>query len=126
MAQRHKTLPTWILIVSGLVALMELMVSVFIWISPESVIETLDLNANGIDYLVGMWATRQFALGFIFLFATIRRSVPMLVLAFIFFLVMFLGDGFIGFTQNDNGLILSALIMCILSSLMLFKLNKLK
>lgn len=126
MQESQIALPKWILIVSGIIALMEIMVSVLIWISPESVIETLDLKANGIDYLVGMWATRQFALGFIFLFATLKRSKSMLTLAYIFFLVMFLGDGFIGFTQNDNTLVLSAFIMSVISLLMLLALKRRK
>jgi hypothetical protein len=92
MADKQKSLPAWILIVSGFFAFMELMVSFLIYFSPQSVIETVDLNAKGVDYLFNVWATRQFALGFIFAFAAIKKSVPMLTIAYIFFLVMFVGD----------------------------------
>ena len=124
MIEEQKSLPKWILIVSGLFALMELMVSFSICFSPQSVLETVDLNAKGVDYLIYMWAARQFALGFIFGFATFKKSIPMLTLAYIFFLVMFVGDFFIGISQKENSLIISALVMCIISSTMLYFINK--
>jgi uncharacterized membrane protein len=124
MTEGEKSLPKWILIVSGLFALMELMVSLAICFSPQSVLETVDLNANGVYYLIYMWAARQFALGFIFAFATFKKSIPMLTIAYIFFLVMFVGDFFIGISQKENSLIISALVMCIISSAMIYAVNK--
>ena len=124
MAEEQKSLPKWILIVSGIFALMELGVSFSLCFSPESVLETVDLNAKGVLYIVYMWAARQFALGFIFGFATIRRSIPMLMIAYIFFLVMFVGDFCVGVLQKDNSLIISAIVMCIISSAMIFTLSK--
>ena len=124
MTEGVKLLPKWILIVSGLFALMELMVSVSLCVSPQSVLETVDLNANGVDYLIYMWASRQFALGFIFAFATFKKSVPMLTIAYVFFLVMFVGDFFIGIAQNENALIIAAVVMCIISGAMLFAINR--
>lgn len=126
MTEGQQSLPKWILIVSGLFAIMEIMVSVSLFFSPQSVLETVDLNAKGVDYLIYMWATRQFALGVIFAFATLKRSTPMLTLAYIFLLVMFLGDFFIGFSQNNNSLIIAAVVMCIISSAMIYMLNKRK
>src|SRR4051812_3560976 len=122
----QKTVPAWILVVSGLFAFMELMVSVSLCVSPESVIESVDLNAKGVDYIIYMWAARQFALGFIFAFATFKRSIPMLAIAYIFFLVMFVGDLFIGVFQKENSLIMAALVMCVVSSAMIFALNRKK
>lgn len=124
MKEGQKSLPKWILIVSGFFALMELMVSFLICFSPQSVVETVDLNAKGVDYLIYMWAARQFALGFIFAFATFKKSIPMLTIAYIFFLVMFVGDFFIGIVQKENSLIISALVMCIVSSVLIGVLNK--
>jgi len=126
MTQEQKKLPNWILIVSALFALMELMVSFAIYFSPESVLETVDLNAKGVDYLIYMWAARQFALGFIFAFATIKKSIPMLTIAYIFFLVMFIGDLFIGISQKENSLIIAAIAMCIISSVLIYAINKRK
>lgn len=126
MTETQKSLPKWILIVSGLFALMELMVSVSLCFSPQSVLETVDLNAKGVDYVVYMWAARQFALGFIFGFATFKKSIPMLTIAYIFFLVMFVGDLIIGILQKENSLIISAIVMCVISSAMLFVINKRK
>jgi len=114
----------WILIISGIFALLEIMVSAAICFSPESVVETVDLTAKGVYYLVYMWAARQFALGFIFAFATIRRSAPMLTIAYIFFLVMFIGDLFIGISQKENSLVIAAIVMCIISSVILYAINK--
>jgi hypothetical protein len=124
MAEEQKPLPKWILIVSGFFALLELTVSALICFSPESVLETVDLTAKGIVYLMYMWAARQFALGFIFGYATFKRSIPMLTIAYIFFLVMFVGDFFIGILQKENSLIVSALVMCAISAALLFAINK--
>lgn len=126
MTETQKTLPIWILVVSGFFALMELGVSVSIFISPQSVLENVDVSAKGVDYLAQMWAVRQFALGFIFAFATIKKSIPMLTLAYIFFLVMFIGDLAIGILQKENALVISAVVMCVLSSAMLFAINRKK
>ena len=126
MTEGQKSLPTWILIVSGIIVLMEVMVSISLCISPQSVLETVDLSARGVDYVIYMWAGRQFALGFIFGFATFKKSVPMLTIAYIFFLVMFIGDFFVGIVQKENSLIIAAVVMCIISSLMLLAINKRK
>ena len=126
MKEEQKSLPKWILVVSGLFALLELLVSLLLYFSPQSVIETVDLTAKGVDYVIYMWAARQFALGFIFAFATFKRSVPMLTLAYVFFLVMFVGDFIIGIVQKENSLVISALVMCIISSALIFALSKRK
>lgn len=124
MTTEHKSLPIWILIVSGFFALIELGVSFSIWFSPQSVLERVDVSAKGVEYLTQMWAGRQFALGFIFAFAAFKKSTPMLTIAYIFFLVMFVGDFVIGMVQKENGLVVSAVVMIAISSVMLFVLNK--
>jgi len=126
MTEGQKSLPKWILIASGLFALLELTVSVSLCFSPQSVLDTVDLSAKGVDYIIYMWAVRQFALGFIFAFATFKKSIPMLTIAYIFFLVMFVGDFFIGISQKENSLIISALVMCIISSALIVVINKRK
>ncbi len=126
MTDVQKQLPKWILIVTGIFALMEIMVSLSLFFSPQSVVETVDLKAKGVDYLLYMWATRQFALGFIFAFAAIKKSVPMLTIAYVFFLVMFIGDFIIGILQKETPMIIAAVAMCLISSLMLVVLNKRK
>ena len=124
MTEGQKSLPKWILIVSGLFALLELMVSLSLCFSPQSVLETVDFNAKGVDYLIYMWAARQFAVGFIFGFATLKKSIPMLTIAYIFFLVMNIGDFFIGLSQHDSSLYIGAGVMCIIASTMLYFINK--
>ena len=121
----HPTrLPAWILIVSGLFALLEIMSSIMICFSPESMLENLDIHARGVDYLMYLWGARQFALGFIIAFATWKRSAPMLILAYVFLLVMFMGDLVIGIVQKENSLVFSAMAMCLISSIMLVAINK--
>lgn len=124
MNNEEKILPVWILIVSGLFALMELGVSVSMVLSPQSSLEMVDLSARGVGYIVSMWAVRQFALGVIFAYAAFKRSVPMLTIAYIFFLVMFAGDLIVGITQNETPLIMSAVVMCLLSAAMIYMINK--
>lgn len=124
MTAAQNTLPKWILLVSGVIALLEIMVSILLIYSPQSVAETVDLSAKGVEYIIYMWAARQFALGFIMAYAAFRKSIPMLTLAFIFLLVMFVGDLIIGISQKESSMILSAVVMCMVSSAMIFTLNK--
>jgi hypothetical protein len=124
MTENLKSIPKWILIVSGLFALLGLIVSSTLIFSPESALKTVDLNANGVGYLTQMWATRQFAVGFIFGFATLKKSIQMLTIAFLFFLVMNIGDFFVGISQQDSSLYIGAIVMCIISSIMLYFINK--
>jgi hypothetical protein len=114
----------WILILSGFFAFMELGVSISLWLSPESMADTVDLSAKGVNFLIYTWASRQFALGFIFAFATFRRSIPMLTIAYIFFIVMFVGDLLIGYSQKEPSLMIAALVMCIISAVTLFVMHK--
>ncbi len=124
MTENLKSIPKWILIISGLFALLGLIVSSTLIFSPESALKTVDLNAKGVCYLTQMWATRQFAVGFIFAFATLKKSIPMLTLAYLFFLVMNIGDFFVGISQQDSSLYIGATVMCIISSTMLYFINK--
>jgi hypothetical protein len=52
MTEAQKSLPKWVLIVSGLFALLELMVSVSLCLSPQSVVDTVDLSAKGVYYII--------------------------------------------------------------------------
>jgi hypothetical protein len=124
MEAEQKSLPKWILVVSGLFALMEIMAAVAICISPQDVLEKVDVSAAGVIYLVYMWAVRQFAIGVIFAYSTFKKSVPMLALSYIFFLVMFIGDVIVGILQKENSFVITALVMCIISIAMLFAVNK--
>ncbi|MCF8278586.1 MAG: hypothetical protein K9J17_17795 [Flavobacteriales bacterium] len=124
MTQQQRSLPIWILIVSAIFALMELGASVMFIISPESMEDTVDLNAKGVDFLILMWASRQFALGVILAFATIKRSSPMLTLAYIFLLVMFAADLCIGVAQHDSSLYIGAGVMCLIASTMIYFVNQ--
>lgn len=124
MTEQQAPLSKWILIVSGLFAVMELGVGATLFLAPESFADNVDITARGVDFLLYMWATRQFALGVIFAFATFKRSVPMLLLAYIFLLVMFLGDIIIGIIQRDSSLISAGLFMSVVASILIFVINK--
>ncbi len=124
MTKEFKSIPKWILIVSGLFALLGLIVSSTLIFSPESALKTVDLNAKGVGYLTQMWATRQFAVGFIFAYSTLKKSIPMLTIAYLFFLIMNIGDFFVGISQQDSSVYIGAIVMCIISITMLYFINK--
>lgn len=106
MKKINSQIPKWILIVSILFALLGFMVSATLLFLPENAIKMVDFEATGVDYLIQMWAVRQFTVGFIFLYSVIKKSKPMLNIAYIFFLVMNIGDVIVGFLQDDNSLII--------------------
>ncbi|HEX8517337.1 MAG TPA: hypothetical protein VF868_14165 [Bacteroidia bacterium] len=126
MTEVQRSLPKWILIVSGIFALLEIMVGFSLCYSPGSVADTVDLSAKGVHYLFYMWAARQFALGVIFAYSAFKKSVPMLTVTYVFFLVMFVGDLVIGILQKENSMIIAAIVMIGISSGILYALNKRK
>src|SRR5688500_6148469 len=100
MSETQELIPKWVIIASALFSIIEIGVSLSLFISPQSVLETVDHSAKGVGFLIYMWAVRQFALGFIFGYATFKHSKPMLKIAYIFLLVMFTGDLIIGIIQK--------------------------
>lgn len=125
MKNTKKKIPLWILIVTILFASLGFIVSMVLLFKPENAIKTVDLSTQGIDYLIQMWAVRQFTVGFIFLYSVIRKSIPMLKLSYIFYLVMNIGDIIIGVIQNDNSLYIGASFMVVFSLSLLYFINKL-
>lgn len=115
MKNINTQIPKWILIVSILFALLGFMVSSTLLFAPENAIKTVDFEAKGVEYIIQIWAVRQFTVGFIFLFSVLKKSKPMLNIAYTFFLVMNIGDIIIGFLQSDNSLIIGASIMSVIS-----------
>jgi hypothetical protein len=124
MLQEKTSLPKWILIVSGLFALLEIGVGISLWISPETMADNVDIHAKGVDMLMYMVAARQIALGAMFAYATYKRSVQMLTLAYIFMVVMFIGDLFIGIKKNNNSVIITAIVMFVISAALLYAVSK--
>lgn len=92
MADNQKSLPKWILIVSGIFALLELRVSFQLYFAPESILRLLNL-----------W------------FCDIEKVHSNAYNCLCFLLIMILGDLFIGISQKENTLIIGALVMSIIS-----------
>jgi hypothetical protein len=116
----------WILIVSGIFVLLELAGAVMLLFMQDSMADKIDLHARGVDFLLYMWAVRQFALAAIIAVAVYKRSAPMLSLAWIFLLLMFIGDLAIGFVMKDNPMIISAVVMAAIAAIMLYFINRAK
>ena len=126
MQTNQSTLPNWLLIVSGLFALLELLVSIALFVTPESMMETVEFSATGVDELKNMWAIRQLALGVIFGWATIKKSVPMLTSAYLFLFIVFIGDLTLGLAKQEIPLIITALLMSLIAGGLLVLLKKYK
>ena len=124
MKNVNSKIPKWILLVSILFALLGFMVSSTLVFAPENAIKTVNFDAKGVNYLIQMWAVRQFTVGFIFLYSVLKKSKPMLNIAYIFFLVMNIGDIVVGFSQSDNSLIIGASVMSVVSIAMLYSINR--
>ncbi len=118
-------IPIWILIVTILFAGIGFIVSMILILKPENAIKTVDLSSKGADYLIQMWAVRQFTVGFVFLYAVIKKSIPMLKLSYVFYSVMNIGDVVVGVVQRDRSLYVGALFMVVFSFTLLFFIHKL-
>jgi hypothetical protein len=124
MPQLQRLLPKWVLIVSGIFALLEMGAGITLAFAPQTIADKVDLTAKGVDFLISMWASRQFALGVIFVYATFKKSGQMLTVAYLFLLAMFICDLIIGIAQNNSGLITGGVVMGALAAFMLYRLNK--
>jgi hypothetical protein len=124
MKQENKPAPTWIVIISTLLVLFELVISFALCFFSQATLDALNITAKGVDHLVYIWAARQFALAFIFAFAALKKSIPMLTIAYVFLLVMNLGDAITGIVLKDHSVIIGALVWCVVSTTLLYFLNR--
>lgn len=122
--QIQNKVPLWVLIVSIFFVLLWFLVSSTLIFSPESVLTNVDLQAKWVQYLVYMWAARQFAMACIFGYSIIKHSFPMLLLSYIFFLIMNICDVLIWVSQNDNWLAGGALFMCLIAWIMIYQIQR--
>lgn len=95
-------------------------------ISPGSAITTVDLKTEGINYLLQMWAARQVACASIFCWALFKKSLPMLSLAYVFYLVMNFGGVIIGWVQADAGLWIGASVKSVFSLIVIRRLGRIQ
>ena len=72
-----------------------------------------------------MWAVRQFALGIIFAFGITKRSTAALSAAYLFFLIMMLGDVVISLKYAIMPMTITSILFALLAGWVLFKLNRL-
>jgi hypothetical protein len=124
MIQERKLVPKWILIVTGLLALSTLIGGVALIFSPETVADSADLTAKGVYYLIHIWAVRQFAMAFIFAFATFKKSFPMLLITYIALLITSIGDIIVGISQKESSFFIPAIFVSIIASVMIYFVNK--
>ena len=124
MSQEIKSIPKWILIVTGIYALLTLIGAVALIFSPETVADSADLTAKGVYYLIHIWAVRQFAMAFIFAFATLKKSVPMLTITYISLLVTSIGDIIVGISENESSFFIPAIVVALIASLMIYFVQK--
>lgn len=103
---------------------MEIGAGITLFFFPETMADQIDLAATGTRFLMYMWATRQFALGLIFAVSVFRKSGQMLSLAYLFLLVMFLGDSLVGTMLHDYSLLASSALMSLISATMLYVLRR--
>lgn len=126
MSSSQKLIPSWINVVTLFFAFMEIGVSITLFLSPQLVADNVDLTAQGVKFLFNIWATRQFSLGFILAYSFFKKSNSMLIICYIFFTVMFLGDFTIGILQKNNGLIIGGAVMSMVGAVIIYFLQKIK
>jgi len=122
----RKLIPTWITIISSLIALLGLFVGCSLYISPGTFIPTIDFSSPDIKFLTHMWAARQVAIALIIAYSLFRQSAPMLKISLAAYCLMNLQDVVIGILQNDSGLAIGAAVFSTLSAILIFVLIKRK
>ena len=118
----NKKIPKWITIVSSLIVLLGLFVGASLYVSPSTFVNGVDFSAEGVSFLIAMWASRQIAIAMIIGYSVIKQSVPMLKISLIAYALMNLQDIVIGISRGDNGLIFGSLFFGVLSVAMVMAL----
>lgn len=113
------TIPLWIRIVSGLIALLGIFVGISLYLSPEAFMPEIDFTATGIHYLAQMWGARQIAIAGIIAFSVLRGSGPMLTVSLLAYGLMNLQDILIGLSRQDYGLAGGASFFFLLPAVMI-------
>lgn len=121
-----QTMPLWIRIVSGLMALLGMFVGISLYISPDAFMPDIDFRANGADYLAQMWAARQIAIASVIAFSVVCNSVPMFLVSQLAYSIMNGQDIVIGLLRQDQGLAGGAGFFFLLSLIMMMALFKKK
>lgn len=121
-----KAIPTWIIIISGLITLLGFFVGISLYFAPGTFIPNVNFSAAEIKYLVNMWAARQIAVSAIIGYSLIKMSAEMLKISLMAYCLMNLQDVVIGIMKADNGLIIGASLFCLLSAYMIFSLKNKK
>ena len=119
-----KSIPLWVTIVAGLIALMGIFVGCSLYLTPGTFIKIVDFATPGTRYLANMWAARQIAIAGIIGYSLIRKSVPMLTVSLLAYCVMNVQDAAIGISISDNGLIIGATFVCLLSASMIYVISQ--
>lgn len=76
--------PNRLRIAAFIFAILACIVTSTLIFSPASALQQVDLQARGVDYLISMWAARQFAMGCIFFIGAWRKSYTIITTAFTF------------------------------------------
>lgn len=118
--------PTWIFIISILFSLMELAGAGVLFFAPDAVAHNVEIHEDGIQQILNMWAVRQLALAVIFVYATWKRTRPHLTIAYIFLLVMMLGDVVISLQHKDIPSAGMAGFIALISTYVLWSLHRMK
>ena len=118
----NKKIPKWITIVSSFIVLLGLFVGASLYFSQSTFVNGVDFSAEGVSFLIAMWASRQIAIAMIIGYSVIKQSVPMLKISLIAYALMNLQDIVIGISRGDSGLIFGSLFFGVLSVAMVMAL----
>ena len=120
----QKTIPTWVTVVSSLIAALGLFVGGSLYISPGTFIPGINFADPGPAYLAEMWAARQIAIGAVVAYALFRRSSPMLRISLLVYCIMNVQDAGIGLVNGNMSLFAGALFFTVLSATLMFVLSR--
>ena len=117
-------IPKWISIIGGLICLLGLLVGCSLYLSPGTFIKDVDFSLGGTRYLANMWGARQIAIAAIIGISIFRKSAPMLQISLLAYCLMNIQDAVIGIIRGDQGLIIGATVVTVLTGYMSFRLSK--
>jgi hypothetical protein len=118
-----KSIPKWIIAVSGLISLLGLFVGISLYFFPGVFIPGIDFSSSDVKYLTDMWAARQIAIAAIIGFSVLVRSSPMLGISLAAYSLMNIQDALIGYSRSDYGLLIGATVFCLISAFMIIRLS---
>lgn len=123
---KSNTFPFWMMAATIFLAVGIIVFGVSLYVDPSVFLENMEFDSDNIRFIAHRWAGSLVAIGIAMLIALVSQSISMLKITMAVFCIMNLQDTIIGFSYDDNTLMVRSFLSCVLAAFLVFILNGMK